>query len=117
MTTIIPLEAAACLLPEPEQAERRQQVIRTLVQAVRQTRELPDGYGLAFPGEADWLARLAEFVAFERNCCPAFRFEIICEPGHGPLWLHIRGEGGVKDMILAELEAAGDGFASHGTAA
>jgi len=94
----------ACLLPGPEQAARREQVVKALFAAVRQARELPDGYGLEFPGNSDWLLRLTEFVAFERVCCPFFTFELVCEPEQGPIWLNLRGPEGVKEMVRVELE-------------
>lgn len=94
----------ACLLPGPEQAARREQVVKALFAAVRQVRELPDGYGLEFPGEAEWMLRLAEFVAFERACCPFFTFELMCEPEQGPIWLNWRGPEGAKEMLRTELE-------------
>jgi hypothetical protein len=95
-----------CLLPEAELAARREQVMRALFAAVRQVRELPDGYALEFPGGAEWLLRLAEFVAFERACCPFFTFELLCEPEQGPVWLHLRGPEGVKEMVRAEWEVS-----------
>lgn len=101
MTDPVPL---VCLLPEAELATRREQVVSALYRSAREVRELPDGYGLAFPGEAEWLARLAEFVAFERGCCPFFTFELICEPQRGPLWLNWRGPEGVKEMLRANLK-------------
>ncbi len=95
----------ACLLPGPELAARREQVIQVLFGTVREARELPDGYALAFPGEAEWLTKLAEFIAFERACCPFFTFELKCEPQYGPLWLTVRGPEGTKEMFRAELPA------------
>jgi hypothetical protein len=93
----------ACSLSGPALAARRQDVIEPLFRGVQQVRDLPDGYGLAFPGEAEWLARLSAFVAFERECCPFFTFELVCEPNHGPIWLNLRGSEGVKALVAAEL--------------
>jgi hypothetical protein len=93
----------ACSLSGPALAARRQDVIDPLLRAVQQARELPDGYGLAFPGEAEWLSRLSAFVAFERECCPFVTFELVCAPNRGPIWLHLRGPEGVKAWVAAEL--------------
>jgi hypothetical protein len=103
MTEPIPL---VCALTGPELAARREQVVRVLFSAVSEVRELPDGYALAFPGGAEWLTQLAEFIAFERACCPFFTFELRCEPQRGPIWLTVHGPEGTKEMFQAELPLA-----------
>jgi len=65
---------------------------------VEATRELVDGYAFRFPGDAEWVARLAEFVAFERACCQFFTFELTFAPELGPVWLSLRGGEGVKEV-------------------
>ncbi|MEJ7871532.1 MAG: hypothetical protein WKF67_04685, partial [Rubrobacteraceae bacterium] len=64
-----------------------------------------DGYEFTFPGSAECADQLTGFVVFERACCPFFTFEIVFEPGAGPIVLKIRGPEGVKEIIeeLAEL--------------
>jgi hypothetical protein len=47
------------------------------------------------------LAQLAEWISFERKCCPFFKFEIELEPESGPVWLSLTGRAGVKEFILA----------------
>ncbi|HJQ29449.1 MAG TPA: hypothetical protein VJ827_08910, partial [Rubrobacter sp.] len=32
--------------------------------------QLEDGYEFAFPADAGWAMRLAEFIVAERSCCP-----------------------------------------------
>ncbi len=66
-------------------------------------RRAADGYALRFPGEARWLATLAEFIRFERACCPFLRFELHAEQQDGPLWLRLRGPVGVKEFLAALL--------------
>jgi hypothetical protein len=93
-----------CRLLEPALREREEVVQREVVSAVAETRELADGYALRFPGEAEWLATLAEFIRFERACCPFLRFELHAEQQDGPLWLRLRGPAGTKAFV-AELLA------------
>ena len=93
----------ACRLAEPELRARGEALGREVFSAVTETRELPDGYALRFPGEARWLATLAEFIRFERACCPFLRFELHAEQQDGPLWLRLRGPVGVKDFLAALL--------------
>jgi hypothetical protein len=93
----------ACSLTTPELRAREQVVQREVVAVVQETRDLADGYALRFPGDAAWLNTLAEFIRFERECCPFFTFELHCEPQHGPLWLHLRGPEGVKKFVATLL--------------
>ena len=94
-----------CRLLEPELQAREEVLQREVFSAVVETRELPDGYALRFPGEAPWLATLAEFIRFERACCPFLRFELHAEQADGPFWLRLRGPVGTKEF-LAMLMAA-----------
>ena len=70
---------------------------------VEEVRELADGYALRYPSEAHWLDTLTEFIRFERDYCPFFRFEFHAEPQHGPLWLQLHGQEGVKEFVEAVL--------------
>ncbi len=45
------------------------------------------------------LAQLAEWVSFERKCCPFFEFRIEVAPKSGPVWLSLTGRAGVKDFL------------------
>ncbi len=101
-----------CSLPGPGLAARRQEVIEPLFHAVQKIEELPDGYGLTFPSAPDGLSKLAEFITFERACCPFFIFELICEPEQGPIRLNIRGPEGAKAFLQAELPGLGENHSS-----
>jgi hypothetical protein len=50
---------------------------------------------------------LAEFVGFERLCCPVFALTIEAEAERGPVWLRITGREGVKPFARAELGLGG----------
>lgn len=89
----------ACALSDPELAKRTAELEADVFAGVLETRELPDGYAFRFPDDTGWLVQIATFIAEERRCCPFFTFELVCEPGHGPIWLHLRGREGVKDFI------------------
>lgn len=92
----------ACALSAVEQA-RRGDEIAPLLGERQETRELPDGYALRFPGDETWAARLLAFIAAERACCPFFTFALVFEPERGPLWLHLRGPAGVKEFVSGML--------------
>ncbi|HUY79389.1 MAG TPA: hypothetical protein VMV29_21645 [Ktedonobacterales bacterium] len=87
----------ACTLSNDELADRSVEV-HAMFAHVEATRELVDGYAFRFPGDAEWVARLAEFVAFERACCQFFTFELTFAPELGPVWLSLRGGEGVKEV-------------------
>jgi hypothetical protein len=95
----------ACALSDPAKSRRLAAIEAEIFAAALETRELADGYAFRFPADGDWLVRLASFVVDERQCCPFFTFEIVCEPGEGPIWLRLRGRDGVKAFIAAQFLA------------
>jgi len=99
----------ACSLGTPDLEARKQEIRTQLLPAVQETRDLDDGIALRFPSEPERLTKLAEFVAVERDCCSFLRLEIVAEPAAGPIWLFIRGPGGAKEFLAAELGITGRG--------
>jgi hypothetical protein len=97
----------ACTLDATDQA-RRGDEIAPLFGEVQETRELPDGYALRFPGDETWAARLLALIAEERACCPFFTFALVFEPQQGPLWLHLRGPEGTKEFVASMLTAVAE---------
>jgi hypothetical protein len=55
------------------------------------------------PVEATTIQDLAEFITYERLCCPFFDLEIVVEREGGPAWLRLRGREGVKEFIRIEF--------------
>jgi hypothetical protein len=101
----------ACTLPDGERARRQRELQETLRPAIQARIELEDGYALRFPGEAVWVRRLGELIAYERECCAFLSLELVAEPGRGPVWLRMRGPEGTK-AFLARAFAACDEEAS-----
>jgi hypothetical protein len=93
----------ACNLPEPDFAKRRRELAENIFGGALRVDELEDGYEFAFPGNAEWVGKLVDFVSSERACCPFFAFELVFEPDLGPIWLRVRGAEGVKEFIEREL--------------
>ena len=73
--------------------------------AVQEVRELPDGYALRLPSDAETLVRTAQYMSLDRLCCQFLRFEISADPGVGPLWLRLIGPEGGKEVIRAGFES------------
>lgn len=87
-------------------AERRPRYValaKKLVSSKQEVRELADGYAFRFSVEASTLQDLAEFITYERLCCPFFDLEMVVEREGGPAWLRLRGREGVKEFIRTEF--------------
>ena len=64
-------------------------------------RELSDGIAIQIDVERIALTQLAEWISFERKCCPFFNFEIDVAPESGPVCLSLTGRAGVKEFLIA----------------
>jgi len=62
-------------------------------------RELADGIAVQISTERMTLAQLAEWISFERKCCPFFEFRIEVAPASGPVWVSLTGRPGVKEFL------------------
>ena len=96
----------ACSLTADELVTRGEE-LDDLFTGVQETQELADGYALRFPGTSPWPQRVLDFIQGERNCCPFFTFELVFIPNEGPIWLHIRGPEGVKEIVMDALTNRG----------
>jgi hypothetical protein len=81
---------------------RHDELTKTLAAAVKEKVELKDGYGFRLPASA--LGGAAEWISFERRCCPFFTFVLEQTRDEGPLWLRLTGSEGIKQLIRAELK-------------
>jgi hypothetical protein len=89
----------ACKLDLETMAERRQEVQERLFAHQLSREELPEGYAFRFPGDPEIMRHLAEFVLYERQCCPFFTFEVIFEADQGPATLRLLGPEGTKEFL------------------
>jgi hypothetical protein len=89
----------------PEQREHHMTKSPLLLAAVQEIRELPDGYSLRLPASSDTLVKIADYITHERLCCSFFNFGVTVEPYGGPIWFHLSGEEGVKELIRTEMGA------------
>jgi hypothetical protein len=62
-------------------------------------RELPDGIAIQISTERMALAKIAEWISFERKCCPFLEFRIDVAPKSGPVWVSLTGRAGVKEFL------------------
>lgn len=106
MTHIEVLIACRPDAPNTLQRARYQAVRRELGASLRDTRELENGYAFAHPADEATLARLAEFIALERRCCPFLRFTLDVTGTEDTLWLELTGSGAAKRVVAAEFLSA-----------
>jgi hypothetical protein len=88
---------------------RYNELRRMLAVAVAGKRELADGIAVRISTERMALAQVAEWIAFERKCCPFFEFKVDVAAESGPVWVSLTGRAGVKEFLA---QAFGGGAAS-----
>lgn len=86
-----------------EERSRYIALSRKLFGASAHRRELDNGFAFRIGTEKISLPEIAEWIAFERRCCPFFNLQIEAEPNAGPVWLRMTGAEGIKAFIRAEL--------------
>ena len=92
----------SALNPSPK--ERYKEITAKLNQERQAVKELKDGYAFRFKAESQLIQDLAEFIVYERLCCPFFNFELAVEQDSNRLWLRLRGQEGVKEFIRFEFK-------------
>ena len=86
---------------DKEQRARYTVLTKQLFTTKRDVRELPDGYAVGFPANPQTIKDAAEFITYERLCCPFLNFELAIEGEN--LQLRLKGKQGVKEFLKAEL--------------
>ena len=85
----------------PDDLSRREVELRRLFSSCSERRELADGQAFRFPRDEETAARLLRFVHAEGDCCAFLTFELVFEPGRGPIWLRLRGSAEAKAFLEA----------------
>ncbi|MFB6098745.1 MAG: hypothetical protein ABEK84_06485, partial [Salinibacter sp.] len=81
----------ACDLSAIDDREQHKTHAEALFAERQETRAVPGGVALRFPGTMDFAERILDFVRGERQCCPFLTFELIFEPEERGLWLLLGG--------------------------
>ena len=79
---------------------RRETLIEELMPKA-QVQELPEGYQLTWTGDATTYGKLAEFIGYERRCCPFLDFELRVSGPDAPVTLLLRADDDTKAFIQA----------------
>lgn len=93
----------ACVLDAipDENRERHEWLGRQFQAAIDNVEELVDGYKFTLHKRQDVLMNTAEWITWERLCCPFFHFTIEVE--NEQVWLSLTGKDNVKEFITAQL--------------
>lgn len=87
----------------PEHREQHMIDGKQLFASVLEMRELSDGYAFRLSSDSQNLTLVAEWIRYERLCCPFFTFGMEAEPQQGAIWLRLTGAPEVKSFISAEI--------------
>lgn len=98
-TDAVPIACRLSALTK-EEREREADLLREHRGAVREVRELPDGYAYRFASNDGLFRRLAELVTLERRCCPFLTFELEWGGDADP-WLRVTGGPAAKEFVYA----------------
>jgi hypothetical protein len=82
---------------------RYQQLTKQLLAAVRERQEMPDGYKVRIDGSTLSLPEAAEWMSFERLCCPFLTLQLEASGKEQDWFLSLKGPAGVKAVLDAEL--------------
>lgn len=85
------------------QRNRYREIIENLDISRQSIKELNDGYAFRFKAEPQLIMDAAEFIVYERLCCPFLNFELAVEQDTNRLWLRLRGQEGIKEFIRHEF--------------
>ena len=92
----------ACTLPADDVKRRRADLLPGLIARAESHEPLPNGARLRFAASKETLQAITQVIDAERQCCPFFRFQLVVEPGLGPLVLDVEGPAGTS-AFLADL--------------
>lgn len=71
--------------------------------AVKERKELPNGYCFRFPEGEQWAHRLAELCRLQQKFCPFLSFKFVRGPSDGPNYLMATGPQGARQIIRSIL--------------
>ncbi len=81
-------------------------LIDRLRTAIRERRELPDGYAFRLEGSGISFLETAEWLNIERLCCPFFDIRLEAMAGCAEWWVTLQGPAGVKDLLDAAFQSS-----------
>lgn len=89
---------------KPDEKKRVLELLKELKAKKKEIKELPDGYAFRYSMDNQNIKDVAEFITYERLCCPFFEFDLTVEKENGSIWFVLKGREGVKDFIKIEFD-------------
>src|SRR3984957_6523166 len=89
-------------IPAQERA-RYTELFESLRHAIREKRELPDGYALLLDPAQFTMHQALEWTKLEQKGCTFLEMQVRWDIENGPVWLELKGPEGVKDFIREEF--------------
>jgi hypothetical protein len=88
-------------------AQREAHILTTiqLMRAVQDIHEVEKGYEFTFANEDELISKLAEFVIYERLCCPFLKFTLIVNSNEA-ISLTLTGPLGTQEFLREEFSGA-----------
>lgn len=100
--TDVPFTCNPSALSKDERV-RYSALTKQLIANKQEIKELTDGYALRLANSTQNIRDAAEFITYEKLCCPFFNFNLVVERNDGALWLELRGREGVKEFIKSQF--------------
>ncbi|GAB4010446.1 hypothetical protein EXU85_07765 [Spirosoma sp. KCTC 42546] len=95
----------ACKLTDHDQIARMNELHQTIFKKVDRVIERANSYELVFQQPDSLLSNeLAEFIKFERLCCPWLLFQLTYQPENGPISLTMGNSPETRDMVKLVME-------------
>jgi hypothetical protein len=94
----------ACTLGPAALKARRDDLLGTLIRRAEERIDLPNGYCIRLKAEDGILARIAQVVDIERQCCRFLRFQLTIEPGADSIVLEVTGPEGTREFLDGMLD-------------
>ena len=102
LKTKLPIACNLNALNNAEQ-QRRAELSARLQKSVHAVVPIPDGYIFRLPSNGRALLEVAEFISFERRCCPFLSFQINLNESDEAITVQLSGPDGVKEFLAAEF--------------
>src|SRR5262245_58800526 len=96
-------EPVACSLDDEALKARQGSLLPGLVPHVRTVTETAEGFQFEFAPSVGLLAKIAQVIEAERQCCRFFRFELVVESSGGPVTLTLSGPPGTREFLSSLL--------------
>jgi hypothetical protein len=85
-----------------EQREREQNLLAEFKSLQRRARPIDAGYSFEIPDGPATLARLGEFLALERLCCPFLSFRLAVGSELAPVVLEVTGDDAAAQAFVRD---------------